>query len=167
MPPAAASDPPKIDAAAQLQATAADALHATTEPEYHNELLRGRVGWLAEELKARFQITSVPEVAEHTLALLTVDGRLVPVVENLRGRAFRKDPRLREMDLEILARRYEQQPFVQVVKIFEVSGKQRYEIDYWCDVCAIIMYEYGPCACCQDQNRLRKQLVTPATSSQE
>lgn len=135
------------------------------EAEYRNELLRGRVVWLAEALKSRFGITSVPEVAENGLAILTTDGSLVPIVENLRGRAFRKDRRLLEMDLELLVRRYEHQPFVQVVKIFEVEGDKRNEIDYWCDVCAIIMYENGPCACCQDQNRLRRQLVAPTSKS--
>ncbi len=181
MPNAAATDPPTIasqtiaspevesqdagpqelDGTEQPQPAEADASQVAIESEYRNEVLRGRVVWLAEALKTRFRITTVPEVAEYVLALQTEDGSLMPVVENLRGRAFRKDPRLREMDLEVLVRRFEKQPFVQIVKIIEVDGPQRYEIDYWCDVCAIIMYEYGPCSCCQDQNRLRKQLVTP------
>ena len=152
------------DAAAPAEAASTIAVKGEKrEAEYRNELLRGRVVWLAEALKSRFGITSVPEAAGNGLAILTTDGSLVPIVENLRGRAFRKDPRLLELELELLVRRYEHQPFVQVVKIFEVEGDQRNEIDYWCDVCAIIMYEYGPCSCCQDQNRLRRQLVTPTT----
>ena len=165
-----AIDPP-TDNAADNAKDAAPAVEGSTvavedekrEAKYRNELLHGRVVWLAAALRSRFGITSVPEVAENGLAILTTDGSLVPIVENLRGRAFRKDPRLLEMELELLVRRYEHQPFVQVVKIFEVEGDKRNEIDYWCDVCAIIMYEYGPCSCCQDQNRLRRQLVTPTT----
>ncbi len=164
LPSATAFDPPadKVEKAVPA-AEGQQVTKETKKPEadYRNELLRGRVVWLAEALNSQFGITTVPEVAEHGLAIQTNDERLVPIVENLRGRAFRKDPRLREMDLEILVRRYERQPFVQVVKIFEVEGERRHEIDYWCDVCAIIMFEYGPCSCCQDQNRLRKQLVKP------
>ncbi len=124
-----------------------------------NEVLRGKVVWLAEALKAEFGISTVSEAAENSLAILTHDRQLVPIVENLRGRAFRKDKRLREMEVEILVRRYKRQPLVQILRLYQVQGDQRYEIDYWCDICAIVMYESGPCACCQDDNRLRKRLV--------
>ncbi len=140
---------------------------AAPSPAYHNEWIRGRVVWLADAFEKQFGITTVPEVAEHNLAILTPDGALLPLVENLRGRAFRKDPQLRAMELEILARRYEKQPFVQIVKIVEIDGDQRFEIDYWCDVCAIIMFEKGPCACCQDENRLRRRLVEPSGRNTE
>lgn len=127
--------------------------------EYHNQRVRGRVLWLAEALEKQFGISSVPEVAENGFAIVTKDGSLLPIVENLRGRAFRKDERLRQMELEMLVRQSERQPFLQILRIFEVKGDARYEVDYWCDVCAIVMYEMGPCSCCQDDNRLRKRLV--------
>ena len=114
---------------------------------------------MAQALSGEFGVSTVPEVAENTLAILTHDGELLPIVENERGRAFRKDERLRKMDLAILARRYRKQPFVQVLRMYEVDNGQRYEVDYWCDVCAIIMFEDGPCACCQDHNRIRKRIV--------
>ena len=129
------------------------------ETRFRTELIRGRVQWLAEALKREYAIASVPEVAENSLAILTKEGKILPIVENLRGRAFRKDKRLRDKDLEISVRIYENQPFVQIVAIYQVEGDRRYEIDYWCDVCAIVMYELGPCACCQDDNRLRKRVV--------
>jgi hypothetical protein len=132
------------------------------DPSHHNEVVRGRVVWLAAALKERFGISTVPEVAEQSLAILTSDDQLLPLVENLRGRAFRKDERLREMELEIWVRRYDKQPLVQVLRILELKDGQRYEVDYWCDVCAIPMYETGPCACCQDHNRIRKRLLTDA-----
>lgn len=131
------------------------------EPAFETELVRGQVVWLAEGLKREFGISTVPEVAENTLALLTADGQLLPIVENLRGRAFRKDARLRELQVEILARRYERQPYLQILKLYQIEGDKRYELDYWCDVCAIVMFETGPCACCQDDNRLRRRLVEP------
>lgn len=134
---------------------------AATEPsaEFHNESLRGRVVWLAEALEREFGISTVPEVAENSLALQTDDGRLIPIVENVRGRAFRKDERLREVDVEMLVRRHERQPLVQILRVYLLEDGQLYEVDYWCDICAITMFETGACACCQDQNVLRKRLV--------
>ena len=129
------------------------------EPKYRTELIRGRVLWQADALKKEFDITTVPEAAESSLAFFTAKGKLLPIVENLRGRAFRKDARLRDRDLELSVRIYEKHPYVQVVTVYEVDEDRRYEIDYWCDVCAIVMYETGPCACCQDANRMRKRIV--------
>ncbi len=152
---------PADDSAAGGDQTQSQA-ESEAQPEFDTELLRGKVVWLAEALQDEFGISTVPEVAESSLAILTNEGQLLPIVENLRGRAFRKDERLREMEVEILARRYQRQPLIQVLRIYQIEGDQRYEIDYWCDVCAIVMFETGPCACCQDDNRLRKRLVPAA-----
>ncbi|MCP4172793.1 MAG: hypothetical protein GY758_18690 [Fuerstiella sp.] len=132
---------------------------SSNKPEFQTELIRGQIVWLAAALKSEFGISTVPEVAENSLALRTKDGHLLPIVENLRGRAFRKDKRLREKDMQVLARRYQDQPLIQILRVYEFDNDQRYEVDYWCDVCAIVMFETGPCACCQDHNRLRKRLV--------
>jgi hypothetical protein len=145
----------------------ANATGEAGQPVYRNEVVRGQVVWLAEALKDRFGISTVPEAAEQSLAILTSDGELLPLVENLRGRAFRKDERLRDMQLEVWVRRYQKQPFVQILRVFELSDGQRFEVDYWCDVCAIPMYETGPCACCQDHNRIRKRLVPDQTDGPE
>lgn len=130
-----------------------------TPPAYRTEKIRGRFVWLADALKKDFGVTTVAETSENVLAIRASEGELFPIVENVRGRAFRKDVRLREMELELTVRKFEKQPFVQIVGTFEVDGDQRLEIDYWCDVCAIAMYEAGPCSCCQDDNRLRKRRV--------
>lgn len=137
----------------QLQGDSGD------QPAYRTVTVRGKVVWLADALKTQFGISTVPEVAENSLAILSTDGDLIPIVENLRGRAFRKDPRLREMEVEILGRRHQQHPMIQILRLYQIDGDQRYEVDYWCDVCAIVMYETGPCSCCQDDNRLRKRPV--------
>ena len=136
-----------------------DADEPDRDKQYRNEVISGRVGWLAAFLNDRFGITTVPEVAKQSLAVLTDDGEVVPLAENVRARAFRKDERLRDKPLELWVRRYEQQPFAQVLKIVELQDGQRYEVDYWCDVCAIPMYETGPCSCCQDHNRIRRRLL--------
>ncbi|MCH2203676.1 MAG: hypothetical protein MK102_17040 [Fuerstiella sp.] len=133
--------------------------HPETKPGFQTKLIRGQVVWLANALESTFGISTVPEVAKNALAIQTKDKQLFPIVENLRGRAFRMDSRLREKEIEILARLYDDQPLVQVIRVYEIVEDKRYELDYWCDVCAIVMFETGPCACCQDNNRLRRQLA--------
>ena len=127
--------------------------------KHRTESIRGRVVWLAEALERRFGIQTVPEARERVLALETEKGRLFPLVEDLRGRSFRTDKRLREIHVQLLVRRHAGSPTVQVIRVHEVRDGEIYIVDYWCDVCAIVMFEQGPCACCQDDNRLRKRLV--------
>lgn len=123
------------------------------------ELIPGKVVWLAEALKRRYGISVVPEASQRLLALETTDGKILPLVEDARGRSFRKDERLRKMDLELLVRRYEGLSMIRVLRVYELQSKKRFIVDYWCDVCAIVMFEDGPCDCCQDHNQLRKRLA--------
>ena len=67
------------------------------------------------------------------------------------------DKRLREIDVELLVRRYKQSPMLQVIRVYEIKKDKKYLVDYWCDICAIVMFELGPCDCCKDTNRLRKR----------
>jgi hypothetical protein len=136
-----------------------DRRQADADTSYTSQTIRGRVVWLAEALKDDFGISTVPEARKRILALRSLQAELYPIVENSRGRAFRKDERLREMDVELLVRTYNSQPMVQILKVFECRGDEKYEVDYWCDICAIAMYETGPCSCCQGENRLRKRKV--------
>jgi hypothetical protein len=99
----------------------------------------------------------VPEAKESVLAVETAKGELIPLVEDIRGRAFRKDERLRKMEVELLVRRYEKSPAVKVIRVFEVAKDGKYEVDYWCEICAIAMYELKDCECCQGPIELRKR----------
>lgn len=130
------------------------------QPAYETITVRGRVVWMAEALSRRFGIKTVREAEERLVALETNDGQLIPIVEDVRGRAFRKDERLMQMqDVELMGRRYEGSPMLQIIRMYEYRDDGKFQVDYWCDICAIIMYEYGPCDCCQDKNRLRKTKV--------
>ncbi len=149
---------PETEASQSLADTAAERSGAVED--YVTETVRGRVVWLYQALKDDFGISTVPEARERILALRSSAGEVLPIVENKRGRSFRKDDRLREMDLELTVRRYHKHPLVQILKVFEVVEGRKFEVDYWCDVCAIPMYETGPCDCCQDHNRLRKREVS-------
>lgn len=129
------------------------------KPKFSTEPLRGRAVWMDDALKTRFGIDSDAD-ARHTLvALLTPEGRLHPIVKDFRGRAFHVDPRLHDIDLEVLVRRYEGSPMVQVVRIYTLKEEGKYEFDYWCDICAISMYELKPCECCQGPIRIRERLI--------
>jgi hypothetical protein len=128
-------------------------------PKYANRTLKGRVVWLNEALSRKFGIKTVPEAAERGLALESPDGVLHPLVEDSRGRAFRADERLRGIDLELLVRQYEGSPQVQVIQVHALKKSGKYEIDYWCDICSIAMYELKPCDCCQGPIELRERKV--------
>jgi len=125
--------------------------------KFRLERLRGKVVFLAEALKRKYGIRSVSEASKRVLALEAKDGKLHPLVEDFRGRAFRLDKRLRTMDAELLVRRYKGSPTLQVIGVYTLEKKGKFELDYWCDICAIALYELKPCDCCQGAIRLRKR----------
>jgi hypothetical protein len=132
-------------------------LPAAEPPAFELATLRGRVVYQNEALAEKFGIASVEEAKERTLALQTADGQLVPLVEDVRGRAFRADERLRKAEVELLVRRYRGSPALQVIRVFEVAKDGKFELDYWCDICAIAMFELKPCDCCQGDTVLRRR----------
>ncbi len=92
------------------------------------------------------------------MALETQDGELIPIVEDSRGVAFRKDERLRRLnDIELLVRRYRGSPMVQIVRMYSWENDKRYELDYWCEICAIALFDLRPCDCCQGPIELRRR----------
>lgn len=131
----------------------------SSKPSYRTELVDGKVVWLGNGLKRRFGISTSLAPAEGPLALETPKGELFPIVEDVRGHAFRVDERLRNKTMSLLVRRYQRHPLLQIIRVYELKEGKRFEVDYWCDVCAIVMFEKGQCACCQDQNRLRHRLA--------
>lgn len=126
---------------------------------YKTEKLRGRVVWLETALADGFGVSTELEAAETTVVVETADGKLWPVIPDTRGRAFAVDARLRDTQLELLVRRYDDAPMIQVIRVFRPKADGLYEIDYWCDVCAIPMVILKPCECCQGPTRLRERPV--------
>jgi hypothetical protein len=146
-------------AAEPASAKSAEGKSDESQRKYETIRIRGRVVYLADALSRQFGIKTVPEVAERELALETAQGKIYPLVEDLRGRSFRRDARLRKHQVELLVRRYEGSPVVQVIQIFAVQPEGLYELDYWCEICAIAMYELKECDCCQGPIELRERLV--------
>jgi hypothetical protein len=127
------------------------------QAEFTLDTVRGRVVFLAEAMEKQAGAAAVPEAKDRILALETKAGELIPLLEDVRGRAFRRDERLRKMDVELLVRRYKGSPVVQVIRVFEVGKDGLNEVDYWCEICAIAMYELKECECCQGPIELRKR----------
>lgn len=124
-------------------------------PNYETLSLRGKIVWLSETLARRYGIAVDPDAARHVIALETTDNRLVPIVKDFRGRGFHLDPKLHRFDWELLVRQYPGSPFVQVVRTYAWRDGKKFEFDYWCDICAIPMYELKECECCQGPIRFR------------
>jgi hypothetical protein len=132
---------------------------------YTTEAVRGRVVWLDAGLEKLYGVTTDPAAARTAVALETPQGQLLILVSDVRGHAFAVDERLRDVDLELLVRRYEGLPLAQVIRVLKRKSDGLYEIDYWCDICAIPMFTLKACECCQGPTRLRERLVEDATAS--
>lgn len=141
-----------------------DVLAAGAEPaksgvppkaEYETTSLRGKIVWLGEALAKRFEVAIDPDAAKFDVCLEAADGTLTPIVKDFRGRGYFIDPKLRDFDWELLVRKFPGSPFVQIVRAYVWREGKKYEFDYWCDICAIPMYELKECECCQGPIRFR------------
>lgn len=127
--------------------------------QYTTETVKGRVVWLAEGLKRLYGVATEVAAAENSTALETPDGHLLPILPDTRGQAFSVDAELRNVDVELLVRRYEGVPMIQVIRLREPKPEGLMDVDYWCEVCAIPMYILKPCECCQGPTQLRYRKV--------
>lgn len=120
------------------------------------QLFTGRVVLLEDALERRD--IKVAEEMHGQVVLETEKGELIPILADWRGRAFYQDERLRNRKVDLVGFRREGLPYLQVQMVFTFSeAGQRQYTDYWCDICAIPMYEIKPCECCQGPIRLRFQ----------
>lgn len=124
-----------------------------------DEVASGKIVWLADAVGDQYQLRVEDNARHHVLALKTDDGQILPVIEDARGGAFRVDQRIRDTPLQLTVRRYPGLAAVQVIQIRERREGRLFELDYWCDICAITMVSSGPCACCQQENELRRRPV--------
>lgn len=124
--------------------------------ERRKELFTGKVVRLSEALQRR-DVQFAEEMREHVV-LETTHGDLIPILADWRGRAFYQDERLRNRKVELVGTLDPGLPYLQVLMVFtfDEQGERQYT-DYWCDVCAIPMYQIQPCECCQDEIRIRHQ----------
>ncbi len=87
------------------------------KPSHTTVPLRGRVVWMAEALKRRYNVETDTDASVWLVALETDKGELHPLINDVRGRAFRTDARLRDVDMELIVRRYAGSPMLQVIRV--------------------------------------------------
>ncbi|MFN0084602.1 MAG: hypothetical protein ACKVX9_04375 [Blastocatellia bacterium] len=112
--------------------------------------LRGRVVCLTEELQKSYQITPSCDSRGHLYALKTADGSYSPFLPIDTAAAVWMDERYRTRDLQVTARPFPQNNFIEVIRFQSWVDGKLHDLDYYCDVCAISSHKPGPCECCQD-----------------
>ncbi|REK12724.1 MAG: hypothetical protein DWQ37_10870 [Planctomycetota bacterium] len=132
---------------------------AAAKPKFTTETVHGKVVWLDEALQRLYGVGTEPDAAHKSVVLETPEGELLPLVPDTRGWAFAVDERLRDIEVELLVRRYAKVPLLQVIRLRRPTDKGLVQVDYWCDICAIPMYIKKPCECCQGTTRLRERPV--------
>jgi hypothetical protein len=121
---------------------------AKKKVEPRRELFSGKVVLLQDALKRRD--IKVAEEMKLQAVLETKSGVLIPIAADWRGRAFFQDKKLRDRPVEIVGYRQPGIPYLQALIVYFPNKKgEREEFDYWCDICAIPMYEIKDCECCQ------------------
>lgn len=153
--PTTADDAPAAKSAPAAPAT--EKKSAAEKPAVRRELLSGKVVLLSDALKRREIKAYEPEI-KGQVVLETAAGDLWPILPDWRGRAFFQDERLRDRPTDLVVLRDAGVPHLRVQSIFLFDEKgERQLMDYWCDICAIPMYEIKDCECCQGPLRLRLQ----------
>jgi hypothetical protein len=133
--------------------TSDDAGGAPDEPV--KSIVSGKVIPLVEALKQRGIKTYTEEIKDQVV-LVTRTGEILPIVPDWRGRAFYQDEHLRNRPVDLVVNRHKGVPWLQVLSIYVFDENDvRSIMDYWCDICAIPMYEIKECECCQGPTRLR------------
>lgn len=139
------------EAAAQSDSPATT---SSKKPELKKELFAGEVVLLQDALKKRD--IKVADEMKLQAVLETKSSELIPIAADWRGRAFFQDSKLRERPVEIVGYRQPGNPYLQALVVYFFNKKgEREEFDYWCDICAIPMYEIKDCECCQGPSRHR------------
>lgn len=146
------ASPAVLSDSAKSEAKPAGSKNSETKPagtdDFKKELYAGKVVFAQAALKKRG--IKVAEEMKSQAVLETVSGELLPIAADWRGRAFYQDKRLRDRKVELVGYRRSGLPYLQVLVIFVIDEKgRRQEMDYWCEICSIPMYEIKDCECCQ------------------
>jgi hypothetical protein len=100
-----------------------------------------------------------PDAAAASLALVTDDGKVYPLVKDDGSRMFYKDKRLLDRRMRLTGRVLADVGMLQVVQVNSWLNGQLHEVYYWCDVCSIRRSEAGKCDCCGAPLVLREEPV--------
>ncbi|MEK7406925.1 MAG: aldose 1-epimerase, partial [Acidobacteriota bacterium] len=108
------------------------------------------------------------QAARRKPALLTPEGRTVLLDAEADTLSVVNDARLHGMDMEAAGEftapdQFRVGPF-HLRSLLVLKGGKKYEVTYWCEVCAIRTYTPGKCMCCQQETQLdlREPLMSNA-----
>jgi hypothetical protein len=86
------------------------------------------------------------------------DGKLVRLSGDDPTIGVLNDPRLKDIEFEVVGRYAEQDRFdidlIHTRSLFAYRGGKRLMVTYWCDICYIRTYTPGECWCCQEWTEL-------------
>ena len=125
---------------------ATEAKVAVPNPEIQ---LRGRIVCLAEEMH-RLHQTALPTGHEHLYGFRTNEGTYYTLLRTRTAEGLFADKRLHERELIVQGRVLPNTQILDAIPVGSVREGRRYELYYWCTVCAIKTVIPGPCMCCQD-----------------
>jgi hypothetical protein len=97
------------------------------------------------------------DAAPYWLALVTDDGKALPLIKDDGSRMFFKDPRLLNRPMRLTARLIPEAGLLQVVRVNSVRSGKVHDLFYWCDVCSIRRSENNICDCCGGPLVLREE----------
>jgi hypothetical protein len=125
--------------------------------------VRGRIVCLTEELQKLYQVLSDCGTRGHVYALKTDTGQYYPLLPTDSAAAVWLDERYRQRELQVVARRFPPNDFIEVIKYQAWRDGKLYDLEYHCVVCNISVHKPGPCECCQDPVEFRE---VPAQKAQ-
>ncbi len=131
---------------------------AASEPQ--DLTVRGRIICLTEELQKLYQVVPDCDTRGHVFTLKTGAGQYYPLLPTDSAAAVWLDERYRQRELQVVARRFPPNNFLEVIKFQAWRDSKLYDLDYYCIVCNISTHKPGPCECCQDPVEFREVLVT-------
>lgn len=109
--------------------------------------ITGKVVPLAGPLE-KFGAKLDPDAAAISLALVTDDGKVHPLIKDSGSRMFFKDKQLLDRPMRLTGRLYGDTKLLQVLSVRSLIKGVVHEPYYWCDVCKIKRLEPNDCDCC-------------------
>jgi hypothetical protein len=118
--------------------------------------VRGRIVCLTEELQKLYQVLPDCATRGHVYTLKTGTGQYYPLLPTDSAAAVWLDERYRQRELQVVARRFPPNEFIEVIKYQAWRDGKLYDLEYHCVVCNISVHKPGPCECCQDPVEFRE-----------
>ena len=132
-------------------------LFAADPKDVKSEIFTGKVVRL-DKLLEKSGVKLDPDAAAVSLALVTDDGKVYPLVKDDGARMFFKDARLLDRPMRLSGRLHSAGGMLQVTAIQSLIKGVPHEVYYWCDICSIRRTEKQLCDCCGAPMELREEV---------